>query len=123
MRYILRSYSLNDGFIYQLIDVSYCQWFDPWFLVPLAKCRNLKVLLMVGCRNMKDIIPYASIAATYGYRKLEVRLLSAKSTAAWKERYYKKFWFGYAPVLKNLRFVKSCNKQFFLNFDKYKFFV
>lgn len=27
---------------------------------------------MVGCRNMKDIIPYASIAAAYGYRKLEV---------------------------------------------------
>lgn len=58
--------------LFQFIDVSYCQWFDPQFLVPLAKCRNLKVLLMVGCRNMKDIIPYASIAAAYGYRQLEV---------------------------------------------------
>lgn len=39
----------------------------------LSKVPHLRYLSLKGCANMKDSVPYASIATRFGFKKLEVR--------------------------------------------------
>lgn len=56
----------------QKLSIEYCTWFDTHDFMVLSKLPNLKYLSLKGCANLKDSVPYASLATRYGFRKLEV---------------------------------------------------
>ncbi|KFB38117.1 AGAP004683-PA-like protein [Anopheles sinensis] len=54
------------------LSIEYCTWFDTHDLMVLSKLPNLRYLSLKGCANLKDSVPYASLATRFGFRKLEV---------------------------------------------------
>ncbi|XP_058128594.1 uncharacterized protein LOC131292870 [Anopheles ziemanni] len=54
------------------LSIEYCTWFDTHDFMVLSKLPNLRYLSLKGCANLKDSVPYASLATRYGFRKLEV---------------------------------------------------
>ncbi|XP_055598042.1 uncharacterized protein LOC129747727 [Uranotaenia lowii] len=53
------------------LTIEYCSWFDTHDFMALSKVPYLRYLSLKGCANMKDSVPYASIATRFGFRKLE----------------------------------------------------
>lgn len=51
-------------------------WFDPYYVMPIAKLPVLKYLSLRGCSQMQEFIPYGSIAGRHGFKQLEVRVPS-----------------------------------------------
>lgn len=56
----------------QELSMESCRWFETHDLIVLSKLPHLKRLILRGCSNFKDSVPYGSIAARFGFRKLEV---------------------------------------------------
>lgn len=56
--------------------MEFCNWFETHDLVLFSKIPNLKKLSLRGCENLKDCVPYGSIAGRFGFKKLEVRISS-----------------------------------------------
>nr|XP_029721411.1 uncharacterized protein LOC115253717 isoform X2 [Aedes albopictus]XP_029721431.1 uncharacterized protein LOC109407901 isoform X2 [Aedes albopictus] len=54
------------------LTIEYCSWFDTHDFMALSKVPHLRYLSLRGCANMKDSVPYASIATRFGFKKLEV---------------------------------------------------
>uniref|UniRef100_A0A182N8D4 F-box domain-containing protein n=1 Tax=Anopheles dirus TaxID=7168 RepID=A0A182N8D4_9DIPT len=54
------------------LTIEYCAWFDTHDLLVLSKLPNLRYLSLKGCVNIKDSVPYASLATRFGFKKLEV---------------------------------------------------
>uniref|UniRef100_A0A182W7Z6 F-box domain-containing protein n=1 Tax=Anopheles minimus TaxID=112268 RepID=A0A182W7Z6_9DIPT len=54
------------------LTIEYCAWFDTHDLMVLSKLPNLRYLSLKGCANIKDSVPYASIATRFGFKKLEI---------------------------------------------------
>ncbi|XP_039444174.1 uncharacterized protein LOC120424181 [Culex pipiens pallens] len=53
------------------LTIEYCSWFDTHDFMALSKVPHLRYLSLKGCANMKDSVPYASIATRFGFKKLE----------------------------------------------------
>ncbi|XP_049290605.1 uncharacterized protein LOC125767762 [Anopheles funestus] len=53
------------------LTIEYCAWFDTHDLMVLSKLPNLRYLSLKGCANIKDSVPYASLATRFGFKKLE----------------------------------------------------
>ncbi|XP_035920067.1 uncharacterized protein LOC118517723 [Anopheles stephensi] len=54
------------------LTIEYCAWFDTHDFMVLSKLPNLRYLSLKGCANIKDSVPYASLATRFGFKKLEV---------------------------------------------------
>ncbi|XP_053658013.1 uncharacterized protein LOC128707091 [Anopheles marshallii] len=54
------------------LTIEYCAWFDTHDLMVLSKLPNLRYLSLKGCANIKDSVPYASLATRFGFKKLEI---------------------------------------------------
>ncbi|XP_021710598.1 uncharacterized protein LOC5575275 isoform X2 [Aedes aegypti] len=54
------------------LTIEYCSWFDTHDFMALSKVPHLRYLSLRGCANMKDSVPYASIATRFGFKKLQV---------------------------------------------------
>lgn len=54
------------------LTIEYCSWFDTHDFMALSKVPHLRYLSLKGCANMKDSVPYASIATRFGFKKLEI---------------------------------------------------
>ncbi|XP_053683235.1 uncharacterized protein LOC128733577 [Sabethes cyaneus] len=54
------------------LTIEYCSWFDTHDFMVLSKVPHLRYLSLKGCANMKDSVPYASIATRFGFKKLEI---------------------------------------------------
>ncbi|XP_028158676.1 uncharacterized protein LOC114351600 [Ostrinia furnacalis] len=54
------------------LDLSECTWMEPSSLLPLSKAPRLKRLLLRECPRLAEFVAYASLAARYGFRTLEV---------------------------------------------------
>uniref|UniRef100_A0A182QU68 F-box domain-containing protein n=1 Tax=Anopheles farauti TaxID=69004 RepID=A0A182QU68_9DIPT len=54
------------------LTIEYCAWFDTHDLLVLSKLPNLRYLSLRGCANIKECVPYASLATRFGFKKLEV---------------------------------------------------
>ncbi|XP_053674463.1 uncharacterized protein LOC128724763 [Anopheles nili] len=54
------------------LTIEYCSWFDTHDFMVLSKLPNLRYLSLKGCVNIKDCVPYASLATRFGFKKLEV---------------------------------------------------
>uniref|UniRef100_A0AAG5DRC9 F-box domain-containing protein n=1 Tax=Anopheles atroparvus TaxID=41427 RepID=A0AAG5DRC9_ANOAO len=54
------------------LTIEYCTWFDTHDFMVLSKLPNLRYLSLRGCANIKDSVPYASLATRFGFKKLEV---------------------------------------------------
>ncbi|KAL9704722.1 hypothetical protein quinque_008240 [Culex quinquefasciatus] len=50
------------------LTIEYCSWFDTHDFMALSKVPHLRYLSLKGCANMKDSVPYASIATRFGFR-------------------------------------------------------
>lgn len=68
---------INDLLV-DLVSLSLinCSWFDPHDLIVFSKLPNLKKLRLRGCASMKECVPYASMAARFGFHKLKFLDLS-----------------------------------------------
>lgn len=62
---------LHFMYLEELI-LEQCNWFETHDLVLFSKIKNLKKLSLRGCDNLKECVPYGSIATRFGFRKLEV---------------------------------------------------
>ncbi|BES97408.1 F-box and leucine-rich repeat protein 12 [Nesidiocoris tenuis] len=60
------------------LDLTDCSWFSSHSLLALSKCFPLEELVLTGC-EMYQCMPYASLAANYGFPNL--RLLDLRNTA------------------------------------------
>ncbi|XP_055627398.1 uncharacterized protein LOC129769286 [Toxorhynchites rutilus septentrionalis] len=54
------------------LTIEYCSWFETHDFMALSKVPHLRYLSLKGCANMKDSVPYASIATRFGFKKLEI---------------------------------------------------
>lgn len=54
------------------LTIEYCAWFDTHDFMVLSKLPKLRYLSLKGCANIKDSVPYASLATRFGFKKLEV---------------------------------------------------
>lgn len=59
--------------LFQILDLSGCQWFHAHSFLALSKSKTLKELHLKGCLGIEDCVPYASLAATFGFPSLEVK--------------------------------------------------
>ncbi|XP_055384539.1 uncharacterized protein LOC129614148 [Condylostylus longicornis] len=53
------------------LRIEFCNWFSTHDLVAFSKVVNLKSLSIRGCSELKEFVPYGSIAARFGFKKLE----------------------------------------------------
>lgn len=60
------------------LDLTDSSWFVPHSLLALSKCPALEELVLDGC-DVSECMPYASLAANYGFHHL--RLLDLRNTA------------------------------------------
>uniref|UniRef100_A0A0A9Y9B6 F-box/LRR-repeat protein 12 n=1 Tax=Lygus hesperus TaxID=30085 RepID=A0A0A9Y9B6_LYGHE len=60
------------------LDLTDSSWFVPHSLLALSKCAVLEELVLDGC-DVSECMPYASLAANYGFCNL--RLLDLRNTA------------------------------------------
>ncbi|RZF44226.1 hypothetical protein LSTR_LSTR003866 [Laodelphax striatellus] len=56
----------------KVLDLTGNKWFLPHSLLALSKSATLKELILAKCMNLCDCVPYASLAALYGFRSLQV---------------------------------------------------
>nr|XP_040223003.2 uncharacterized protein LOC120949644 [Anopheles coluzzii] len=54
------------------LTIEYCAWFDTHDFMILSKLPNLRYLSLKGCANIKDSVPYASLATRFGFKNLEI---------------------------------------------------
>lgn len=54
------------------LSLEKCNWFETHDLVVLSKLSHLKRLNLRGCPSLKELVPYGSIAARFGFKSLEV---------------------------------------------------
>ncbi|EDV91019.1 uncharacterized protein LOC6568223 [Drosophila grimshawi] len=47
-------------------------WFEPYYIMALSKLPVLRRLSLKGCQMMCKFVPYGSMAARFGFQKLEV---------------------------------------------------
>ncbi|KAH8406507.1 hypothetical protein KR215_003511, partial [Drosophila sulfurigaster] len=47
-------------------------WFEPYYIMALSKLPALRRLSLKGCQMMCKFVPYGSMAARFGFSKLEV---------------------------------------------------
>ncbi|XP_030370031.1 uncharacterized protein LOC115620767 isoform X2 [Scaptodrosophila lebanonensis] len=47
-------------------------WFEPYYIMALSKLPSLRRLSLKGCQMMCKFVPYGSMAARFGFQKLEV---------------------------------------------------
>ncbi|KAM8703348.1 hypothetical protein ACLKA7_008036 [Drosophila subpalustris] len=47
-------------------------WFEPYYIMALSKLPSLRRLSLKGCQLMGKFVPYGSMAARFGFQKLEV---------------------------------------------------
>ncbi|KAH8407168.1 hypothetical protein KR222_009963, partial [Zaprionus bogoriensis] len=48
------------------------KWFEPYYIMALSKLPSLRRLSLKGCQMMCKFVPYGSMAARFGFQKLEV---------------------------------------------------
>lgn len=58
----------------QDLSVEDNDWFEPYYIMALSKLPSLRRLSLKGCRMMCKFVPYGSMAARFGFQKLEVCL-------------------------------------------------
>ncbi|ALC47483.1 CG5003 [Drosophila busckii] len=46
-------------------------WFEPYYIMALSKLPSLRRLSLKGCQMMCKFVPYGSMAARFGFQKLE----------------------------------------------------
>lgn len=97
---------LNRSYFFQIndimplleeLDLSDCQWLDAAALLPLSKLTRLRSLSLADCGRMGECVAYASLAARYGFRALEV--LDLRGTPMGDSEIAA---FGYLPRLREL---------------------
>lgn len=54
------------------LSLQGCGWFETHDLIIFSKLPQLKKLTLRGCNTLKDCVPYGSIAARFGFHKLQV---------------------------------------------------
>lgn len=59
--------------IIQVLDLTGNEWFPTHSLLALSKSSSLEELILTGC-NVTDALPYASLAANFGFCSLKVNL-------------------------------------------------
>ncbi|XP_034484673.1 uncharacterized protein LOC117789692 isoform X2 [Drosophila innubila] len=47
-------------------------WFEPYYIMALSKLPSLRRLSLKGCQSLCKFVPYGSMAARFGFQKLEV---------------------------------------------------
>ncbi|XP_034664306.1 uncharacterized protein LOC117898779 [Drosophila subobscura] len=47
-------------------------WFEPYYIMALSKLPSLRRLSLKGCQMLCKFVPYGSMAARFGFMKLEV---------------------------------------------------
>ncbi|KAH8361785.1 hypothetical protein KR200_010322, partial [Drosophila serrata] len=47
-------------------------WFEPYYIMALSKLPSLRRLSLKGCQMLCKFVPYGSMAARFGFHKLEV---------------------------------------------------
>ncbi|EDW80896.1 uncharacterized protein Dwil_GK11314 [Drosophila willistoni] len=47
-------------------------WFEPYYIMALSKLPSLRRLSLKGCQMLCKFVPYGSMAARFGFQKLEV---------------------------------------------------
>ncbi|XP_017114532.1 uncharacterized protein LOC108137383 [Drosophila elegans] len=46
-------------------------WFEPYYIMALSKLPSLRRLSLKGCQTLCKFVPYGSMAARFGFQKLE----------------------------------------------------
>lgn len=54
------------------LSLQGCGWFETHDLIIFSKLPQLRKLTLRGCNSLKDCVPYGSIAARFGFHKLQV---------------------------------------------------
>ncbi|XP_014093042.3 uncharacterized protein [Bactrocera oleae] len=53
------------------LGIEFCSWFEPYYIMMISKIPSLRWLSLKGCPRLGDFIPYGSMAARFGFKKLE----------------------------------------------------
>ncbi|XP_036323487.1 uncharacterized protein LOC118737224 [Rhagoletis pomonella] len=53
------------------LGIEYSSWFEPYYIMMISKIPSLRWLSLKGCSRLGDFIPYGSMAARFGFKKLE----------------------------------------------------
>lgn len=57
------------------LSIEYCSFLRPYDLMVISKFPNLKHLSVKGSSSFHHMVPYCSVAARLGFKKLEVFIL------------------------------------------------
>lgn len=77
---IMKNLSLRRSYFYRMektlpklkkLDLSNNRWFVPHSLLALSKSETLETLILSGC-DVSDCLPYASLAANFGFSALQL---------------------------------------------------
>ncbi|XP_004533599.1 uncharacterized protein LOC101456357 [Ceratitis capitata] len=52
------------------LGIEFSDWFEPYYIMMISKMPLLRWLSLKGCPRLGDFIPYGSMAARFGFKKL-----------------------------------------------------
>ncbi|XP_054726818.1 uncharacterized protein LOC129236450 [Anastrepha obliqua] len=53
------------------LGIEFSNWFEPYYIMMISKIPSLRWLSLKGSPRLGDFIPYGSMAARFGFKKLE----------------------------------------------------